>query len=111
MQDVHIMDIDVNMVIDVYVNEQIHGCQGPQCCSCNASYACWPWYFGIIALAKPMNFNESPINEFDTTLKLWNRHIKSNLSSITNRSSNLITYGLVNVGCNENTSSHTKFLP
>jgi hypothetical protein len=49
----------------------------------------------IIIIPRLVNLDESPINEFNTTLEFRDVLCKANLL-LSNRSSNLVSYGLTN---------------
>jgi hypothetical protein len=49
----------------------------------------------IIIIPRLVNLDESPINEFNTTLEFRNVLCKAN-PFLSNRSSNLVSYGLTN---------------
>jgi hypothetical protein len=55
----------------------------------------------IIIIPRLVNLDESPINEFNTTLEFRDVLCKANLL-LSNRSSNLVSYGLTNAWCNKN---------
>jgi hypothetical protein len=48
-----------------------------------------------------VNLDDNPINECNIALKLWDMLIKGSLF-FDRRPSNLMTYGLINVGCMDN---------
>jgi hypothetical protein len=54
-----------------------------------------------IVVLRFANFDENPINEFDTTLELQDMCTKGN-QFFNNRPLNFITYGFIDARCNEN---------